>query len=102
MRCNSTGAPTSLVATDCASSNDASGMTAKDLLLDIAPAWTDDVRRVRRRGLSFRKQDTDHLGGKARIGQHLLQIVDEVATAERRNPRKLVGARVLEEDALDR
>src|SRR2546428_9834890 len=97
----STSPPRRERATSRVQSRSRSVAFTKDLGLDFLPARANWIGELIARRLRCGKQNSFDRW-KARIVQHLFQVVDEAGAFERCNATQLVGARALEKDVFDR
>src|SRR5207247_4502900 len=95
----STGPPSSVRAAAAASLSAGSRGIAKNGGADLLPILAVDIAARR---TCCREQDAPNPVRKSRIGENLLEVVDEVGASERTDPRQLARAIVLEEHVIGR
>ena len=88
-----TGVPNSAPATAAAASWAGSAGIAEHGGGDLPPIGAEDIAA---RCAGFRQQDAPDPGGEVRIGENLLEIVDEMGAFERGDAGELVRPIVLE------
>src|SRR5690349_14249127 len=92
----SSGPPSSSAATSAAATAGSAG-SIEHRRCDRMPIAAD---RVGVRAVMRRKEDAPDAARKARIGEHLLEIVDEMTAVERRDASKLFAAVIGEKNAV--